>query len=65
MIWPSKLALEPEPAVDRRQPVDDPLPDGAPLIDDPSRELPAVDPRRRDAPEPVSEPRYDPSEGAA
>ena len=46
------------------RPIDDPLPDGAPLIDDPSREVPAVDPPRRDAPGPVREPqgpRRDPS----
>jgi hypothetical protein len=30
------------------------------VIDDPDREVPAVDPRRRDAPEPVREPRRDP-----
>jgi hypothetical protein len=56
----SDLNLGPDPAIDRRQPIDDPLPDGAPVIDDPSREVPAVDPRRRDAPEPVREPRRDP-----
>ena len=48
-----------------RRPIDDPLPDGAPAIDDPSREVPAVDPPRRDAPEPVRDPqgpRRDPSQ---
>lgn len=44
----------------RSPPIDDPLPDGAPVIDDPSREVPAVDPRRPDAPEPVREPERDP-----
>lgn len=60
MISLSDLILGPDPAADQRQPIDDPLPDGAPLIDDPSREVPAVDPRRRDAPEPVREPQRDP-----
>jgi hypothetical protein len=60
MISLSDLSLGPDPAVDQRQPIDDPLPDGAPVIDDPSREVPAVDPRRRDAPEPVREPQRDP-----
>jgi hypothetical protein len=55
MIWLSAFIV-PDP----RPPVDDPLPDGAPVIDDPDREVPAIDPRRRDAPEPVREPRRDP-----
>jgi len=63
MIWLSEFLL-PDPAVSRRPPVEDPspspLPDGAPVIDDLDREVPAVDPRRRDAPEPVREPRRDP-----
>ncbi len=45
----------------RGRPVEDPVPDGTPIIDDPDREVPAVDPRRRDAPEPVREPDRDPS----
>jgi len=63
MIWLSEFFMPPDPAQARRQPVDEPpspLPDGAPVIDDPDREVPAVDPRRRDAPEPVREPRRDP-----
>jgi hypothetical protein len=47
------------PSSVRRDPVDDPLPDGAPIIDDPSREVPQVDPGRRDAPEPAREPESD------
>lgn len=47
----------------RGRPVDDPLEDGVPIIDDPSREVPVADPRRRDAPEPMREPeRYPDSE---
>jgi hypothetical protein len=60
MIWLSEFFMPPDPAVDRRPPVEDPLPDGAPVIDDPSREVPAVDPRRRDAPEPVRDPQPNP-----
>ena len=48
-----------------RRPIDDPLPDGAPVIYDPDREVPAVDPPRRDAPGPVRDPqgpRRDPSQ---
>jgi len=62
MIWLSEFFMPPDPALARRPPVDDPspLPDGAPVIDEPDREVPAVDPRRRDAPEPVREPGRDP-----
>ena len=64
MIWLSEFFMPPEPVGDRRAPVGDPepnpLPDGAPVIDDPSREMPAVDPRRQDAPGPIREPRRDP-----
>ena len=64
MIWLSEFFMPADPAVGRRPAVDDPspnpLPDGAPVIDDPDREVPAIDPRRRDAPEPVREPRRDP-----
>ncbi len=60
MISLSDLSLEVDPAMDR-QPMDDPLPDGAPLIDDPSKEIPAIDPRRPNAPQPVREPRPDPT----
>jgi hypothetical protein len=68
MIWLSEFFMPPDPAVGRRAPVGDPnpnpspnpLPDGAPVIDAPGREVPAIDPRRRDAPEPVREPRPDP-----
>ena len=34
------------------------------MIDDPSREVPVVDPGRRDAPEPVREPPRDPDSSA-
>ena len=64
MIWLSEFFMPPDGAVGRRSPVGDPnpspLPDGAPVIDEPGREVPAIDPRRRDAPEPVREPRPDP-----
>ncbi len=57
MIWLSVAA--PEIWSARGRTVEDP-PDGAPDIEDPSREVPAVDPDRRDAPEPVREPQGDP-----
>ena len=65
MIWLSEFFPPPSLQADAQRPaIDDPspspLPDGAPVIDDPDREVPAVDPRRRDAPEPVREPRRDP-----
>ena len=62
MIAPGDAAALSSPAFRfRGPPVDDPLPDGTPIIDDPSREVPAVDPRRPDAPGPVREPDRDPS----
>jgi hypothetical protein len=62
VIAPAEASSGPKPVSRfRGRPVDDPLPDGTPIIDEPDREVPAVDPRRRDAPEPVREPDHDSS----
>ena len=62
MIWPNDLVV-PLPAVSglERAPIDDPEPPARPPVDEPGRELPAVDPRRPEAPEPVREPRRNPA----
>jgi hypothetical protein len=41
---------------DGQKPIDDPLPEHSPVIDEPGRQAPAVDPSRPDAPRPVREP---------
>jgi hypothetical protein len=43
------------------RPIDDPLPEGQPIIDEPGREIPVVDPRPPQAPRPLREPQSDPT----
>lgn len=47
---------------DGERPIDDPLPEHSPVIDEPGREVPVVDPSRRDAPRPVREPEPPPAQ---
>ena len=46
---------EPEPSGGGARPIDDPKPE-EPIIDEPGRIVPVVDPRRPDGPAPVREP---------
>lgn len=43
------------------RPIDDPLPEGLPVIDEPGREIPVVDPQPPQAPRPLREPQSDPT----
>lgn len=45
------------------RPIDDPIPE-QPIIDEPGRVVPVVDPRRPDAPAPVREPSPSPLPGS-
>jgi hypothetical protein len=47
------------------RPVDDPLPENSPIIDEPGREVPVVDPQRPDLPRPVREPQRQPAPAPA
>ena len=42
------------------RPIDDPLPEGQPIIDEPGRQVPIVDPRPPQSPRPVREPQPEP-----
>jgi len=42
------------------RPIDDPLPEGQPIIDEPGRQVPVVDPRPPQSPRPVREPQPEP-----
>lgn len=46
---------EPEPSGGPARPIDDPIPE-EPIVDEPGRVVPVVDPRRPDGPSPVREP---------
>lgn len=41
---------------DGRRPIDDPLPEHSPIVDEPGRETQVIDPSRPDTPPPVREP---------
>jgi hypothetical protein len=60
-VWPEapeRHAIDARTESDR--PIDDPLPEHAPVIDEPGREVPVVDPNQRDVPRPVREPPTEP-----
>jgi hypothetical protein len=38
------------------RPIDDPLPEGLPIIDEPGRQVPVVDPRPPQSPRPARDP---------
>jgi len=42
------------------RPIDDPLPEGQPIIDEPGRQVPVVDPRPPQSPRPARDPQPDP-----
>lgn len=47
------------------RPIDDPLPEHSPVIDEPGREIPVVDPSRPDLPRPIRDPETPPDSGEA